>query len=248
MMPATETEKATVAEKPTVSEKTTVPEKENVASTVEKTAEQELNVNENASYSSAAQRLHSTLFAADEVTVDGLRYAVKQDKKSGKFFGNIKRKPDTSSGVPIENARGTVYSSFTPGFATHEEALADLVAVAQNNKLEVINGREQKVPDAGNAESARSVGEETGSGKEDAHEKFGRRIKEILRKTLPDRRKKGAGKSGRVEHKEKCAAFEDRVQSEGYQPRQALQIKQTRHIINRINRFGKTDWSSLGQT
>lgn len=129
--PATET----VAKNETVAEPQSITAKENVSESIEKTDEQEYNVSENASYSPAAQRLYDKLSEVNEAEVDGLRYAVKQDKKTGKFFGNIKRKPVKAGGDPIENARGTVYSSFTPGFATREEALADLVAVAQNNKL-----------------------------------------------------------------------------------------------------------------
>ena len=68
------------------------------------------------------------------VDIDGIRYSAKA-KKEGGYFGNIKRLPVKAGDVPIENARGTIYSSYTPGFATREEAITDLVAVARNNKL-----------------------------------------------------------------------------------------------------------------
>lgn len=68
------------------------------------------------------------------VDIDGIRYSAKA-KKEGGYYGNIKRLPAKAGGIPVENARGTIYSSYTPGFATREEAIADLVAVARSNKL-----------------------------------------------------------------------------------------------------------------
>ena len=78
--------------------------------------------------------LESRLQKYTHVDIDGIRYSAKA-KKEGGYFGNIKRLPMKAGGVPIENARGTIYSSYTPGFATREEAISDLVAVARNNKL-----------------------------------------------------------------------------------------------------------------
>jgi len=68
------------------------------------------------------------------VDIDGIRYSAKA-KKEGSYYGNIKRLHTKAGGVPVENARGTIYSSYTPGFATREEAIADLVVAARNNKL-----------------------------------------------------------------------------------------------------------------
>ena len=87
-------------------------------------------------YTPAGQGLHDTLSKLDRTDINGLRFTVAQDKKSGKFYGNIKRIPGAAvGGVPIENARSTLYSNYSKGFATREEALADLVEVAQNNGL-----------------------------------------------------------------------------------------------------------------
>lgn len=68
------------------------------------------------------------------VDIDGIRYSAKSRKEGG-YYGNIKRLPAKVGGVPVENARGTIYSSYNPGFATREEAIADLLAVARKNKL-----------------------------------------------------------------------------------------------------------------
>lgn len=68
------------------------------------------------------------------VDIDGVRYSAKA-KREGGYYGNIKQLPAKAGGVPVENARGTIYSSYTPGFETREEAISDLVAVARNNKL-----------------------------------------------------------------------------------------------------------------
>ena len=78
--------------------------------------------------------LESKLQQYTHVDIDGIRYSAKT-RKDGGYYGNIKRLPAKAGGVPIENARSTIYSSYTPGFATREEAIADLVAVARNNKL-----------------------------------------------------------------------------------------------------------------
>lgn len=78
--------------------------------------------------------LENQLQQYTHVDIDGIRYSAKA-KKEGGYYGNIKRLPATAGGVPVENARGTIYSSYTPGFATREEAIADLIAVARNNKL-----------------------------------------------------------------------------------------------------------------
>ena len=82
----------------------------------------------------AYTELEAKLNQYTHVDIDGIRYTAKE-KKEGGYYGNIKHLPVKAGGVPIENSRGTIYSSYTPGFATREEAIADLVAVARNNKL-----------------------------------------------------------------------------------------------------------------
>lgn len=97
--------------------------------------------------------LESRLQQYTHVDINGIRYSAKA-KKEGGYFGNIKRLPKTAGGVPVENARGTIYSSYTPGFATREEAIADLVEVARNNKL------------LGNVQAAENTKEVIDNGKE----------------------------------------------------------------------------------
>ena len=84
----------------------------------------------NDSYSSLEEQLKKYT----HVDIDGIRYSA-QAKKEGGYYGNIKRLPAKAGGVPVENSRATIYSSYTPGFATREEAIADLMAVARNAKL-----------------------------------------------------------------------------------------------------------------
>ena len=106
-------------------------------------------------YTNLAERLNQYT----HVDIDGIRYSA-QAKKDGGYYGNIKRLPAKAGGVPIENARSTIYSSYTPGFATREEAIADLVAVARNNKLlgEVQAAEKQEVTSNGeNADNQRAV-------------------------------------------------------------------------------------------
>ena len=101
-------------------------------------------------YTSLADRLNQYT----HVDIDGIRYSAKA-KKEGGYYGNIKRLPAKAGGVPIENARSTIYSSYTPGFATREEAIADLVAMARNNKLlgEIQAAEKQEVTDNGTEEA-----------------------------------------------------------------------------------------------
>ena len=77
---------------------------------------------------------------------------------------------------------------------------------------------EETVPDAGNVESGRRVGEKDASGKGSNREHIERKIQEILRKQTVERRDNGFDGRGtaRIEKKEAAEAFEDRVQSEGY--------------------------------
>ena len=106
-------------------------------------------------YTSLADRLNQYT----HVDIDGIRYSAKA-KKEGGYYGNIKRLPAKAGGVPIENARSTIYSSYTPGFATREEAIADLVAMARNNKLlgEIQAAEKQEVTDNGeNVDNAGAV-------------------------------------------------------------------------------------------
>ena len=87
----------------------------------------------------------------DRVDVDKLRFTIKANG-SGGYVGSISFIPVNTSGIPIENARGTLYSSFSMGFATRQEAVADLVNVAKNNNLlstdqnkeETIHGEESE--------------------------------------------------------------------------------------------------------
>ena len=106
-------------------------------------------------YTSLADRLNQYT----HVDIDGIRYSAKA-KKEGGYYGNIKRLPAKAGGVPIENARSTIYSSYTPGFATREEAIADLVAMARNNKLlgEIQAAEKQEVTTyVENADTQRAV-------------------------------------------------------------------------------------------
>ena len=96
--------------------------------TVEKAAE------EAPAQQDAYTSLSNQLNQYTHVDIDGIRYSAKANGKGG-YYGNIKRLPAKAGGVPVENARATIYSSYTPGFATREEAIADLVDVARNNKL-----------------------------------------------------------------------------------------------------------------
>ena len=101
------------------------------------------------------------------VDIDGIRYSAKS-KKEGGYYGNIKRLPANVGGVAIENARGTIYSSYTPGFATREEAIADLLAVARNNKLlgEVLVAEKQEATNNGeNVDNQRAVLEAESDGR-----------------------------------------------------------------------------------
>ena len=86
-------------------------------------------------YTPAAQALYDELTHYDQRDINGLRYSIKQDKTSGKYYGNIKQIPNSAGGIPVENARGTKYSSYSRGFSTREEAVDDLVRVAMNNKF-----------------------------------------------------------------------------------------------------------------
>ena len=113
----------------------------------ETAAEETVTEAENApSYSGTALELYNILSVAGEYVFDGFRYSVRQDKQSGKFYGNIKRERNKTKGYPVANARDTVYSSYTPGFATREEALEDLIAVAKNNNLLEATHHEEKGP------------------------------------------------------------------------------------------------------
>ena len=71
---------------------------------------------------------------------------------------------------------------------------------------------EETVPDAGNVESGRRVGEKDASGKGSNREHIERKIKEILRKQTVERRDNGVDGRGtdREEQKETAEAFEDR--------------------------------------
>jgi len=189
-------------------------------------------------YTPAAQDLHDTLSKLDRAKVNGLRFAVERDKKSGKFYGNIRRLPGAAvAGVPIENARSTLYSSYSKGFATREEALADLVAVAQNNGLiaetavEKVNttdytdsketsegglthGREEAVSDPGYVESAGGTGEHDAGGTGSRRESYEGRIKAILQQKAQS----GVYEkdlSQRVIDRESADAFEDRIFTSG---------------------------------
>ena len=90
----------------------------------------EISDSEQDAYANLADRLKQYT----HVDVDGIRYSVKHRKEGG-YYGNIKRLPAKPGGIPVENARSTIYSSYTPGFATMEEAIEDLLAVAKKNKL-----------------------------------------------------------------------------------------------------------------
>lgn len=114
-------------------------------------------------YTNLSERLNQYT----HVDIDGIRYSAKA-KKEGGYYGNIKRLPAKAGGVPIENARSTIYSSYTPGFATREEAIADLVAVARNNKLlgEIQAAEKQEVTtNVENADTQRAVLEAESDGR-----------------------------------------------------------------------------------
>ncbi len=84
----------------------------------------------------AVPSLRDQLASLDQIDIDGIRYAVRQDKATGKWYGNIKRvSPSTKGAVPIENARGTVYSSYGKGFPSREDAVNDITAVAERSGL-----------------------------------------------------------------------------------------------------------------
>ena len=78
--------------------------------------------------------LSDRLSQFDRIDIGKLRFSIKSNSEGG-YVGSIVFIPVNSGGVPIENARGTLYSSFSMGFATRQEAVADLVNVAKNNKL-----------------------------------------------------------------------------------------------------------------
>ena len=112
--------------------------------------------------------LENRLQKYTHVDIDGIRYSAKS-RKDGGYFGNIKRLPKNVGGVPVENARGTIYSSYTPGFATREEAISDLVEVARNNKL------------LGNVQQAENTKEVTDNGKESENGTDARTVHEPVR-------------------------------------------------------------------
>ena len=127
------TEETTVSETTTETVVETKPQK--VETKVEESAaEVEETAPEAPAQKDAYTNLADQLEKYTHVDIDGIRYSAKA-KKEGGYYGNIKRLPAKAGGIPIENARATIYSSYTPGFATREEAIADLVDVARNNKL-----------------------------------------------------------------------------------------------------------------
>ena len=139
---AVENYQQTVAEDVVVAENATTEETTEVTNEVVETetvveeavAEVEETAQESPVQQDAYTNLADQLKQYTHVDIDGIRYSAKA-KKEGGYYGNIKRLPVKVGGVPVENARGTIYSSYTPGFATREEAIADLVSVARNNKL-----------------------------------------------------------------------------------------------------------------
>ena len=105
----------------------------------------------------------------DRVDIGKLRFSIKANSEGG-YVGSIVFVPANAGGVPIENSRGKLYSSFSMGFATRQEAVADLVNVAKNNNLlstyqnkeDIVHGEEsENRPDPGAVQQPDAPGEGT---------------------------------------------------------------------------------------
>lgn len=83
-------------------------------------------------YKNSVQYVSSMLEIVDTANTDNYRFRV-QDRGDGKWIGKITGRTETAGVVPVENARNLRYTS--PAYASRQEAVEDILAVAGNNKL-----------------------------------------------------------------------------------------------------------------
>lgn len=80
----------------------------------------------------SVEYVSSLLESVNTANTDNYRFRI-QDRGDGQWIGTITGRTETAGAVPVENARKLTYTS--PAYASRQEAVKDILAVAGNNKL-----------------------------------------------------------------------------------------------------------------
>mgnify|MGYP002710970740 FL=1 len=80
----------------------------------------------------SVEYVSSLLESVNTANTDNYRFRI-QDRGDGQWIGTITGRTETAGAVPVENARKLTYTS--PAYASRQEAVEDILAVAGNNKL-----------------------------------------------------------------------------------------------------------------
>ena len=80
----------------------------------------------------SVEYVSSLLESVNTANTDNYRFRI-QDRGDGQWVGTITGRTETAGAVPVENARKLTYTS--PAYASRQEAVEDILAVAGNNKL-----------------------------------------------------------------------------------------------------------------